>query len=129
MADSGPEVGLVGLGIMGSAIGALLAGSGACVYGYDIDEARTRQLAQAGGRVAGSPAEVAARCPVGFTRGGCAAETPGSSKAMSSNAIQPRQIRMDFFMGKWEEVGINSGGEAPRSSLNDTFVTKLSTRY
>jgi putative dehydrogenase len=67
VADSGPEVGLVGLGIMGSAIGALLAGSGACVYGYDIDEARTRQLAQAGGRVAGSPAEVAARCPVVLT--------------------------------------------------------------
>ena len=42
------KVGLIGLGVMGSAIGALLVRAGAEVWGYDIDEARCAQLRASG---------------------------------------------------------------------------------
>jgi 3-hydroxyisobutyrate dehydrogenase-like beta-hydroxyacid dehydrogenase len=61
------KVGLIGLGVMGSAIGALLVRAGAEVWGYDIDEARCAQLRAIGGRIAQSPAETARCCPVVLT--------------------------------------------------------------
>jgi L-threonate 2-dehydrogenase len=60
-------IGLIGLGVMGSAIGVLLIRSGAQVWGYDIAAARREQLRAAGGRIANSPAEVAQHCPVLLT--------------------------------------------------------------
>lgn len=60
-------IGLIGLGVMGSAIGALLISSGARVCGYDIAGPRREQLRAAGGRIARSPAEVARHCPVVLT--------------------------------------------------------------
>jgi 3-hydroxyisobutyrate dehydrogenase-like beta-hydroxyacid dehydrogenase len=65
--DMDVNIGLVGLGVMGSAISALLLSSGAQVWGCDLAETRRAQLRAAGGQVAGSPAEVAARCPVVLT--------------------------------------------------------------
>jgi 3-hydroxyisobutyrate dehydrogenase-like beta-hydroxyacid dehydrogenase len=67
MDDTDHRIGMVGLGVMGSAISALLLRSGAEVWGCDLAEARRGQLLAAGGQVAGSPAEVAARCPVVLT--------------------------------------------------------------
>jgi L-threonate 2-dehydrogenase len=61
------KVGLIGLGVMGSAIGALLLRAGAQVWGYDIDEARRAQLRDLGGQLAPSPAEMARSCPVVLT--------------------------------------------------------------
>jgi L-threonate 2-dehydrogenase len=61
------SIGLVGLGVMGSAISALLLRSGAQVWGCDLAETRREQLLAAGGQIAGSPAEVAAHSPVVLT--------------------------------------------------------------
>ena len=61
------QVGLIGLGIMGGAIGANLIERGWAVVGYDIDDARCRDAAAAGVRIAKSVAEVAADCPVILT--------------------------------------------------------------
>jgi L-threonate 2-dehydrogenase len=61
------RVGLVGLGVMGSAVAALLLRGGAAVFGYDIADPRMEQLRAAGGTPVGSPAEVAAQCPVVLT--------------------------------------------------------------
>jgi L-threonate 2-dehydrogenase len=61
------KVGLIGLGVMGSAIGALLVRAGAQVWGYDIDEGRRAQLRALGGRIAPSPAGTARSCPVVLT--------------------------------------------------------------
>lgn len=61
------SIGLVGLGVMGSAISALLLDGGAQVWGCDVAGTRRAQLLAAGGHIAGSPAEVAARCPVVLT--------------------------------------------------------------
>lgn len=61
------RVGLVGLGVMGSAIAGLLLRGGTAVFGYDIADLRMEQLRAVGGTPVGSPAEVAAQCPVVLT--------------------------------------------------------------
>lgn len=53
------RIGLVGLGIMGSAISGNFLKSGYTVTGFDLDPARCDELAGKGGTVAASPAEVA----------------------------------------------------------------------
>ena len=53
------RIGLVGLGIMGSAISGNFLKSGYTVTGFDLDAGRCDELAGKGGTVAASPAEVA----------------------------------------------------------------------
>ena len=60
-------VGVIGLGIMGSAMSANLVKAGFTVCGYDIVTARSSVLKKAGGKPAGSAAEVAARARVLIT--------------------------------------------------------------
>jgi 3-hydroxyisobutyrate dehydrogenase-like beta-hydroxyacid dehydrogenase len=62
-----PAVGIIGLGIMGSAIAANLARAGFPVHGYDVVAARSRALRRAGGTAERSAAEVAVRAPVIIT--------------------------------------------------------------
>jgi len=66
---AGPDadIGLIGLGVMGSAFATLLLRSGAHVVGHDIDERRARPLQAAGGSIARSAAEVADACSVVLT--------------------------------------------------------------
>jgi 3-hydroxyisobutyrate dehydrogenase-like beta-hydroxyacid dehydrogenase len=52
------RIGLIGLGIMGSAISGNFLKSGYGVTGFDLDPARCDELAGKGGTVAASPAEV-----------------------------------------------------------------------
>ena len=58
--ENSKSVGLIGLGLVGSAIAEHLLGAGHRVIGYDIDPAACQALRQRGGHVVGSPAEVAA---------------------------------------------------------------------
>lgn len=53
-----PRVGIVGLGVMGSAMAGNLMAAGFPVVGYDIAVARREAHLDAGGSLAGSPAEV-----------------------------------------------------------------------
>jgi 3-hydroxyisobutyrate dehydrogenase-like beta-hydroxyacid dehydrogenase len=55
-----PDVGFVGLGIMGSALSSHLLAAGWTVTGYDVDQARMAEHEQRGGRLAASPAGTAA---------------------------------------------------------------------
>jgi len=57
-----PSVGIVGLGIMGSAMAATLALRGYKVYGYDPDKAATRRAAAQGVVVCGDLRSLAAHC-------------------------------------------------------------------
>jgi 3-hydroxyisobutyrate dehydrogenase-like beta-hydroxyacid dehydrogenase len=59
-----PAVGVIGLGIMGSAIATNLARAGFPVHGYDVVAARGRALRRAGVTAERSAAEVAVRAPV-----------------------------------------------------------------
>jgi putative dehydrogenase len=57
-----PPVGMIGLGIMGSAMSGNLRKSGFQVIGYDVVAERTRALEREGGVAAGNCQSVAARC-------------------------------------------------------------------
>ena len=61
------QVGVVGLGIMGSAMSTNLVGAGFSVRGYDVLARRRKDLARAGGRPARSVRELARRTPVVIT--------------------------------------------------------------
>jgi 3-hydroxyisobutyrate dehydrogenase-like beta-hydroxyacid dehydrogenase len=67
MAETSGTVGVIGIGIMGSAIARNIAKSGAAVVGYDIDERRLAVLREAGGTPASSAAAVAAAADVVLT--------------------------------------------------------------
>ncbi len=61
------KVGVVGVGIMGSAIGANLMKAGYTVVGFDVDAAQMRAFTAAGGVAANSPREVAGQADVVVT--------------------------------------------------------------
>jgi 3-hydroxyisobutyrate dehydrogenase-like beta-hydroxyacid dehydrogenase len=58
------RVGMIGLGIMGSAMSGNLVKAGFEVLGYDVVPARRKALGKAGGTPRGSLAAVAARCEI-----------------------------------------------------------------
>lgn len=60
-------VGMIGLGIMGSAMSANLIASGFAVIGHDVSAEAVRRFADVGGRAAGSAAEVAAEAEIVLT--------------------------------------------------------------
>ncbi len=62
-----PVVGMVGLGIMGSAMAGHLLSTGWDVVGYDVDEERRGNFARAGGTLADNAAGVAATCDLVVT--------------------------------------------------------------
>src|SRR5258706_11944363 len=55
-------IGVVGLGLMGSALAERLSGAGPAVLGFDVDAAKCEALEQAGSAVAASLPEVAQGC-------------------------------------------------------------------
>ncbi len=57
-------VGMVGLGLMGSALGDNLLKAGYRVLGCDPDGERTREFRERGGTLVASPAEAAGGAPV-----------------------------------------------------------------
>lgn len=61
---SGESVGVVGLGVMGSAMAANLIAAGLEVHGFDIDPERTQRFGAGGGHDCGSASEVAQRSSV-----------------------------------------------------------------
>lgn len=56
------EIGLIGLGLMGSALAERLLGAGFQVVGFDLDPAKRQELERAGGRPVPSIAHIAREC-------------------------------------------------------------------
>src|SRR5262245_52046906 len=56
------SVGLMGIGLLGQALGRRLLGAGLAVTGFDVAAGKHARLAELGGRVAASVAEVARGC-------------------------------------------------------------------
>src|SRR4030088_2727254 len=61
------RVGVVGLGIMGSAMSGNLIGAGFDLLGYDVLAGRRRVLSKAGGQAARNVRDIAARAPIIIT--------------------------------------------------------------
>jgi 2-hydroxy-3-oxopropionate reductase len=59
-------IGIVGFGLMGSALAQRLIGAGYGVVGFDIDAEKLRRLEKLGGTAAASPADAARLCDVLF---------------------------------------------------------------
>jgi 3-hydroxyisobutyrate dehydrogenase-like beta-hydroxyacid dehydrogenase len=57
-------VGLIGLGLMGTAIARRLLGAGFSVLGFDIDASKRRKFVEIGGNEADSVAEIASNCRI-----------------------------------------------------------------
>ena len=55
-------IGIIGLGLMGSALTQRLLSAGFAVVGFDIDDAQKKSFAALGGEVVGSVTDVALRC-------------------------------------------------------------------
>jgi 3-hydroxyisobutyrate dehydrogenase-like beta-hydroxyacid dehydrogenase len=62
MAEEGRPIGIVGVGLMGTACARRLRGAGFEVLGHDVDAAKVEGLRSLGGRAAGSIAEIARAC-------------------------------------------------------------------
>jgi 3-hydroxyisobutyrate dehydrogenase-like beta-hydroxyacid dehydrogenase len=60
--DTNPRIGLIGLGLMGSALAARLIEAGFSVTGFDIDAAKCAELRRNGGIAAASTPDVFAHC-------------------------------------------------------------------
>jgi 3-hydroxyisobutyrate dehydrogenase len=56
------SIGIVGVGLMGTAFAQRLMAAGFGVAGYDVDAAKTAQITELGGKAAGSIAEIAREC-------------------------------------------------------------------
>jgi L-threonate 2-dehydrogenase len=80
-------IGMIGLGIMGSAMSANLIRAGFKVVGYDVLPQRCREHRKAGGTVAHSCAEVAKRCDILVT------SLPSTEALLDSAAVFSKSAR------------------------------------
>ncbi len=88
-------VGIVGLGIMGSAIAPNLVERGWRVIGFDIDPSRRAELAQAGVTIAGDVGEVARDAPIIMTSLPTPAAVMDVAQAIA-DAGQPSRIVVEL---------------------------------
>jgi 3-hydroxyisobutyrate dehydrogenase-like beta-hydroxyacid dehydrogenase len=80
-------VGMIGLGIMGSAMAANLARAGFRVHGYDVVPARMKDLSKAGGVAETSPAALATKASLIITSLPSAAALHSVAKALEGKGI------------------------------------------
>src|SRR6266851_1855072 len=86
------NVGVVGLGIMGGAFAQNLVKAGWRVVGYDIDPARCRAMARAGGEMAPDAKALAAEVPTIITSLPRPAALEATVKAIVAADVRPRVI-------------------------------------
>lgn len=75
------EIGIIGLGVLGSAIAKVMVENGANLSGFDVSADACSQARQDGVSIAGNIAELAARCSVVFT---CLPNAAALDAAMSA---------------------------------------------
>ena len=89
---SDKTVGVIGLGIMGSAMSASLLERGWIVLGHDLDDARRADFAAAGGRLASSGAAVAASAPIIITSLPSPAAALAVARDLAQSGAPPRIV-------------------------------------
>ena len=101
-------VGMIGLGIMGSAMSANLVRAGFKVIGYDVLPKRCREHQKAGGTVARSCAEVAKRCDVLVT------SLPSAEALLDTATVLAKSVRRGQIVIETSTLPIDVKEEAWR---------------
>jgi L-threonate 2-dehydrogenase len=112
-------VGIVGLGIMGSAIARNLVDRGWRVIGFDIDAAKRAELAEAGVSIAGDVVQLARDAPVIMTSLPSPAAVEDAAKAIAGSGQPPRivielstltiadKLRFEKILGKAGHIALD----------------------
>jgi 3-hydroxyisobutyrate dehydrogenase-like beta-hydroxyacid dehydrogenase len=112
------DIGLIGIGLVGTALAENLLKAGFGVVGRDVDPARNRHLESLGGAVAPSPRAVAERCRRVFlalmTTDVVRAVTEGADGLMA--AAQPPSFIVDTTTGSPEDAEALAGRLAARGT-------------
>ena len=129
-------VGMVGLGIMGSAISRNLAERGWRVIGFDTDAARRNEAAQAGVAIAADAAQVARDAPVILTSLPSPAAVMDVAGIIATSAPSPRivvelstltiadKLRFEAILSKAGHVGLDCplSGTGAQAVVRDLVV-------
>ena len=129
-------VGIIGLGIMGSAIARNLVERGWRVIGFDIDPAKNRELAQAGVTIAGNVASVARDTAIIMTSlptpaavAKVAEEIAGSGQSSRivielSTLSLADKLRFEAILGKAGHIALDCplSGTGAQAKLRDLVV-------
>jgi L-threonate 2-dehydrogenase len=129
-------VGIIGLGIMGSAISRNLVERGWRVIGFDIDAARTAELAQAGVTIASDVAEVVREAPIVMTSLPTPAAVIDVAGAIAGSGQPPRivvelstltiadKLRFEAILGKAGHVALDCplSGTGAQARMRDLVV-------
>ena len=87
-----PPIGVIGLGIMGSAIAGHLIDAGHRIVGYDVRGERTRKLKSAGGSIARNAGEVGSLCSIVLTSLPSAEALAETAEALAQAGRPPRVV-------------------------------------
>jgi putative dehydrogenase len=129
-------VGMVGLGIMGSAISRNLAERGWRVIGFDTDAARRNEAAQAGVTIAADAAEVAREAPIIMTSLPSPAAVMDVAGIIANSAPSPRivvelstltiadKLRFEAILSKAGHTGLDCplSGTGAQAIIRDLVV-------
>lgn len=113
--DAGGPVGLIGLGLLGSAVAARLVAAGRTVWGYDVAPPRREKLAEAGGTPQEDPAAVVGGCPVVVL---CLPDScvVGQVVYGLDGALRPGQLFVDMTTGDPQDSAALAGWLAQRGA-------------
>jgi 3-hydroxyisobutyrate dehydrogenase-like beta-hydroxyacid dehydrogenase len=129
-------VGIIGLGIMGSAISRNLVERGWRVIGFDIDAARTAELAQARVTIASDVAEVAREAPIVMTSLPTPAAVIDVARAIAGTGQPPRivvelstltiadKLRFETILGEAGHIALDCplSGTGAQARMRDLVV-------
>jgi L-threonate 2-dehydrogenase len=129
-------VGIIGLGIMGSAISRNLVERGWRVIGFDIDAARTAELAQARVTIASDVAEVAREAPIVMTSLPTPASVIDVARAIAGTGQPPRivvelstltiadKLRFETILGEAGHIALDCplSGTGAQARMRDLVV-------
>lgn len=106
-------IGLIGLGLLGSAVAQRLLAGGRAVLGYDLDPQRGAELAQCGGSLQASPAAVASACHAVVL---CLPDSRVVAQVVHDleGVLRPGQVLLDMTTGDPEETVALAGRLAER---------------
>lgn len=96
--NAGRPVGLIGLGLLGSAVAARLMAAGRAVWGFDISPPQREKLAEAGGTACSEVAAVVGACPIVLM---CLPDSRvvGQVVRGAEAALRPGQLWIDMTTG------------------------------